>query len=298
MTWLTGSKTTIASTTESRISRKRSRCGWDVVDVGARPDPAGQPAVVVAGSGPRAGGTSGTRRRRGAGGSGRRRSARSLRPRPSAPPGSATSSGWKADRRSGACHGPGPAPCTRPSGRWRRGRDRAASVRQAMSGIASASSRISAVVAIGRVTDIRSRIGRPGRGGRFWHGSSLRGCDRSCRTGRCRFCVLEQEGRYGRWRDAADATLQRHDKPGLGDSTRPVYTPSPRPSTSSSPRERRMHVAPVDLRALRQGGIGLRFAMLGQMAYVFAEIPPRVRRGPRSNSRARSPTGASSSKAS
>ena len=34
-----------------------------------------------------------------------------------------------------------------------------------------------------------------------------------------------------------------------------------------------MHVAPVDLRALRQGGIGLRFAMLGQMAYVFAEIP-------------------------
>ena len=34
-----------------------------------------------------------------------------------------------------------------------------------------------------------------------------------------------------------------------------------------------MHVAPVDLRALRQGGIVLRFAMLGQMAYVFAEIP-------------------------
>ena len=34
-----------------------------------------------------------------------------------------------------------------------------------------------------------------------------------------------------------------------------------------------MHVAPVDLRALRHDGIGLRFAMLGQMAYVFAEIP-------------------------
>ena len=34
-----------------------------------------------------------------------------------------------------------------------------------------------------------------------------------------------------------------------------------------------MHVAPVDLRALRQGGIVLRFAMLGQMAYVFAELP-------------------------
>jgi quercetin dioxygenase-like cupin family protein len=34
-----------------------------------------------------------------------------------------------------------------------------------------------------------------------------------------------------------------------------------------------MHVAPVDLRALRQGGIVLRFAMLGDMAYVFAELP-------------------------
>jgi quercetin dioxygenase-like cupin family protein len=34
-----------------------------------------------------------------------------------------------------------------------------------------------------------------------------------------------------------------------------------------------MHVAPVDLRAVRQGGIVIRFAMLGSMAYVFAEIP-------------------------
>jgi quercetin dioxygenase-like cupin family protein len=34
-----------------------------------------------------------------------------------------------------------------------------------------------------------------------------------------------------------------------------------------------MHVAPVDLRVLRQGGIMLRFAMLGEMAYVFAELP-------------------------
>ena len=34
-----------------------------------------------------------------------------------------------------------------------------------------------------------------------------------------------------------------------------------------------MHVAPVDLRALRQGGMVLRFAMLGEMAYVFAELP-------------------------
>jgi quercetin dioxygenase-like cupin family protein len=34
-----------------------------------------------------------------------------------------------------------------------------------------------------------------------------------------------------------------------------------------------MHVAPVDLRSLRQGGVVLRFAMLGDMAYVFAELP-------------------------
>jgi quercetin dioxygenase-like cupin family protein len=34
-----------------------------------------------------------------------------------------------------------------------------------------------------------------------------------------------------------------------------------------------MHVAPVDLRAVRQGGLVLRFAMLGDMAYVFAELP-------------------------
>jgi quercetin dioxygenase-like cupin family protein len=34
-----------------------------------------------------------------------------------------------------------------------------------------------------------------------------------------------------------------------------------------------MHVAPVDLRSLRQGGLTLRFAMLGDMAFVFAELP-------------------------
>jgi len=34
-----------------------------------------------------------------------------------------------------------------------------------------------------------------------------------------------------------------------------------------------MHVAPVDLRSLRQGGLAIRFAMLGEMAYVFAELP-------------------------
>jgi quercetin dioxygenase-like cupin family protein len=34
-----------------------------------------------------------------------------------------------------------------------------------------------------------------------------------------------------------------------------------------------MHVAPVELRALRQGPIVLRFAMLGEMAYVLAELP-------------------------
>jgi quercetin dioxygenase-like cupin family protein len=34
-----------------------------------------------------------------------------------------------------------------------------------------------------------------------------------------------------------------------------------------------MHVAPVDLRAMRQNGLVIRFAMLGSMAFVFAEIP-------------------------
>jgi quercetin dioxygenase-like cupin family protein len=34
-----------------------------------------------------------------------------------------------------------------------------------------------------------------------------------------------------------------------------------------------MHVAPIDLRAIRQGGIAIRFAMLGSMAYAMAEIP-------------------------
>jgi quercetin dioxygenase-like cupin family protein len=34
-----------------------------------------------------------------------------------------------------------------------------------------------------------------------------------------------------------------------------------------------MHVAPIDLRAIRQGGIVIRFAVLGAMAYVMAEIP-------------------------
>jgi quercetin dioxygenase-like cupin family protein len=34
-----------------------------------------------------------------------------------------------------------------------------------------------------------------------------------------------------------------------------------------------MHVAPVDLRTVRQDGIVVRFAMLGSMAYALAEIP-------------------------
>jgi hypothetical protein len=34
-----------------------------------------------------------------------------------------------------------------------------------------------------------------------------------------------------------------------------------------------MHVAPVDLRAIRQSGLVVRFAMLGSMAYAMAEIP-------------------------
>ena len=35
-----------------------------------------------------------------------------------------------------------------------------------------------------------------------------------------------------------------------------------------------MHVAQVDLRAIRKDGVDIRFAMLGSMAYVLAEIPP------------------------
>lgn len=35
-----------------------------------------------------------------------------------------------------------------------------------------------------------------------------------------------------------------------------------------------MHVAPDGLRAVRQDGITVRFAMLGSMAYVLAELPP------------------------
>ena len=34
-----------------------------------------------------------------------------------------------------------------------------------------------------------------------------------------------------------------------------------------------MHVAPVDLRAMRQSGIVIRFTMLGPLAFVLAEIP-------------------------
>jgi quercetin dioxygenase-like cupin family protein len=34
-----------------------------------------------------------------------------------------------------------------------------------------------------------------------------------------------------------------------------------------------MHVAPPDLRALRQGGLVIRFAMLGSIAFVLAEVP-------------------------
>ena len=34
-----------------------------------------------------------------------------------------------------------------------------------------------------------------------------------------------------------------------------------------------MHVAPIDLRAVRQDGITIQFAMLGSMAYILAEIP-------------------------
>ncbi|MEO8438481.1 MAG: hypothetical protein ABI562_08460, partial [Chloroflexota bacterium] len=34
-----------------------------------------------------------------------------------------------------------------------------------------------------------------------------------------------------------------------------------------------MHVAPEELRAVRQNGLVVRFAMLGSMVYVLAEVP-------------------------
>ena len=73
---------------------------------------------------------------------------------------------------------------------------------------------------------------------------------------------------------------------GIDDSG--LYCEAPRPTTHRSSREARMHVAPIDLRAVRQDGLTIRFAILGSMAYVLAEVPeirlrrhlPRARRAP------------------
>src|SRR4051812_40923359 len=52
------------------------------------------------------------------------------------------------------------------------------------------------------------------------------------------------------------------------------YTAAPQANASMSLEEKpRMHVAPIDLRAVRQGGLSIRFALLGNMAYALAEIP-------------------------
>ena len=59
-----------------------------------------------------------------------------------------------------------------------------------------------------------------------------------------------------------------------------------------------MHVAPEGLKTVRQDGITVRFAMLGPMAYVLAEVPRPDRPGRHSSSRATARTGASSSTAS
>ena len=109
----------------------------------------------------------------------RRRSADCWRPRPSARTGRPPRRDGTRGRRSGACHEPGHAPCTRPNGRWLSRTRPAASVRQAMSGIASARSRYPRSSRSGG-----SRTSTPGSAvlageGRIWHGSSQRGCHRS-----------------------------------------------------------------------------------------------------------------------
>ena len=122
MTWLAGSKTTIASTTESRSSTE-SIGAQGRIDVVARPDPAGQPAVVVpardgAQVEPAVLTVGASQADLGVDGP-----LVPPQPRPSPPRGRPPRRDGMRGRRSATCHVPVPAPCTRPSGRWRRGRD-------------------------------------------------------------------------------------------------------------------------------------------------------------------------------
>src|SRR3954471_22820031 len=60
----------------------------------------------------------------------------------------------------------------------------------------------------------------------------------------------------------------------MAESTSTAILLCPRPTTTiRSPRDVRMHVAPIDLRAVQQDGLKIRFALLGSMAYVLAEAP-------------------------
>ncbi len=68
------------------------------------------------------------------------------------------------------------------------------------------------------------------------------------------------------------------------------YTAGPQIIRSAfDAREPRLHVAPEYLRAVRQGGIVVRFAMLGSMAYVLAEIPKSGSSGTRHGATVRTP---------
>ena len=57
-------------------------------------------------------------------------------------------------------------------------------------------------------------------------------------------------------------------------SERGGYTREPpEPATAHDAKRVLLHVTPIDLRTLSQGGLLVRFAMLGSMAYVLAETP-------------------------
>ena len=173
----------------------------------------------------------------------------------------------------------------------------AASVRQAMSGIASARSRYPRSSRSGG-----SRTSTPGSAvlaGEGESGTAPRcGLSPVCRTWRCRFWLLEQEGRYGRWRG-------RRNRP-CNDVTSPDWRIQ-RPRLYSVPETIDIVVAEGTSYACR--ACRSPCTPPGRDRSALRDARPdglRVRRDPslgfggdtRSSSGARGRTGASSSKAS